>query len=261
MVIKRRTPIALTLMPVIVAALMLLAVSTVRAEKRLVVDQADVLTWEQEQELEAAAAAIGSAYEIDCVIVTTNDTEGKSSMEYADDFFDYNGYGVGENNDGVLLLLDFQNRMFWISTTGKAIDVLTDQRIEKILDAVEPGMVDGDYYSAAQAFLNKTDSFFKGNTLTLVEGILGFLASGGAGVGVIGSVRRRYKGKSHRPTFAYKQNSLVDMGVSVDDLIKSYTTSRTIPQSSSSSGGGGGGGSSTHTSSSGSTHGGGGRSF
>jgi uncharacterized protein len=261
MVIKRRIPIALTLMPVVIVALMLLTVSTVRAEKPLVVDQADVLTWEQEQELEAMAAAIGSAYEIDCVIVTTNDTEGKSSMEYADDFFDYNGYGVGENNDGVLLLLDFQNRKFWISTTGKAIDVLTDRRIEKILDAVEPGMIDGDYYSAARAFLKKTDSFFKGNTLTLLEGVLGFLVSGGAGVGVIGSVRRRYRGKSRRPVFAYRKNSLVDMSISSDQLINSYTTSRTIPRSSSSSGGGGGGGSSTHTSSSGSTHGGGGRSF
>ena len=61
MVIKRRIPIALTLMPVVIVALMLLTVSTVRAEKPLVVDQADVLTWEQEQELEAMAAAIGSA--------------------------------------------------------------------------------------------------------------------------------------------------------------------------------------------------------
>ena len=61
MVIKRRIPIALTLMPVVIVALMLLTVSTVRAEKPLVVDQADVLTREQEQELEAMAAAIGSA--------------------------------------------------------------------------------------------------------------------------------------------------------------------------------------------------------
>ena len=34
---------------------------------------------------------------MDIVIVTTDDAEGKSSLAYADDFFDYNGYGVGEN--------------------------------------------------------------------------------------------------------------------------------------------------------------------
>ena len=159
MVIKRRTPIALTLMPVIVAALMLLAVSTVRAEKRLVVDQADVLTWGTGAGVESRSGGNGSAYEIDCVIVTTNDTEGKSSMEYADDFL------TTTVTAWVKTTMVFC--CCWISKTGcsgypqqgRAIDVLTDQHIEKILDAVEPGMVDGDYYSAAQAFLNKTDSF------------------------------------------------------------------------------------------------------
>ncbi len=81
MVIKRRTPIALTLMPVVVAALMLLAVSNGSGGKRLVVDQADVLRGTGAG-VGGRSGGTGSAYEIDCAN-TTNDTEGKSSMEYA----------------------------------------------------------------------------------------------------------------------------------------------------------------------------------
>ena len=245
---------------IVMAALILIAGTPVLAAKDLVVDQADVFTAEQEHQLEQTAAELGAAYAMDVVIVTTNDTGGKTSMEYADDFFDYNGYGVGDTYDGVLMLMDFQNRTVWISTTGKAIDVLTDNRIERILDAMyDGGMTDGDYYFAAQAFLDSTDDYFKGNTLTLVDSIIALLVSGGAGAGIIGNVRSRYKGKTGRQVFSYQNNSLVNLGVVADNLTNSYTTSRVIPRPTSSSGGGGG--SSTHTGSSGRTHGGGGRGF
>lgn len=257
--VKQRSLIRLGAATLALLAVVLVLGSGVRAAKDLVVDQAGVFTSDQARLLEEAAAALSEKHALDLVIVTTNDTGGRSSMEYADDFFDYNGYGVGADFDGVLMLIDFQNRMVWISTSGRAIDILTDRRIEGILDAMEAGMIASDYYRASQAFLDATANYLRGNSLTLVESILSLLASAGIGAGVIGNVRSRYKGKAGRPVFLYQNNSLVDMGVVADNLTRTYTTSRVIPRPPPSAGGGGG--STRHTSGSGRTHGGGGRRF
>ena len=52
--------------------------------------------------LEEEANNLSSEYNMDIVIVTTNDAAGKTSREYADDFFDYGGFGVGPDYDGIL---------------------------------------------------------------------------------------------------------------------------------------------------------------
>lgn len=231
----------------------------VQAAKQLVVDQAGIFTADQVSQLEQAAAELGVQYKMDIVIVTTNDAEGKTAMAYADDFFDYNGYGVGTNHDGILMLMDFDNRDVWISTTGSGITYLTDAKIQSILDDIfANGMESGDYYGAATAFIDSTARAMAPNSVSLVDGIIALVSSGGLGAGIFGGVRKSYKGKAARPIFEYQKNSLVSYGITSDNMFNTYTTSRIIPRPTSS---GGGGGSSTHTSSSGGTHGGGGRGF
>ncbi|HAL74410.1 MAG TPA: hypothetical protein DCM45_04860 [Clostridiales bacterium] len=249
------------LLLLIVLTVLLLAASTVHAEKDFVVDQADLFSEADEVILQAQAASLGAKYAMDVVIVTTNNAEGKSAMAYADDYFDYNGYGIGENHDGLLMLIDMDNRQVWISTSGKAIDIFTDARIEGILDDIFAGdkMANGDYYGAARAFLKSIGSILLGNTLTPVEALISLLASGGVGASIFGGVRGKYKGRNTRPVFEYQRNSLVNYGLVTDNLFNTYVTQRIIPRPAST--GGGRGGSSTHTSSSGGTHGGGGRGF
>lgn len=231
----------------------------VQAAGPLVVDQAGIFTAEQVSTLQQAAAKLGAQYKMDIVIVTTNDAEGKTAMAYADDFFDYNGYGVGTNRDGILMLMDFDNRDVWISTTGSGITYLTDAKIESILDDMfASGMESGDYYGAASAFIDSAARAMAPNSVSLIDGIIALISSGGLGAGIFGGVRSSYKGKPSRPVFEYQKNSLVSYGVTADNMFNTYTTSRIIPRPTSS---GGGGGSSTHTSSSGGTHGGGGRGF
>ena len=60
-----------------------------------VYDYANLLTIEEIDILEASANKLAETYQMDIGIVTINDAEGKSSMAYADDFYDYNGYGYG----------------------------------------------------------------------------------------------------------------------------------------------------------------------
>ena len=172
-----RKPARITTATVLMLAVALMALmvvmltgSPVRAAKDLVVDQADLFTDSEESQLQASADELGAKYSMDIVIVTTNEAGGKTPMEYADDYFDYNGYGVGENRDGILMLIDFDNdpRTVWISTRGSGIDYLTDARIEGILDDMfaNDKMANGDYYGAAQAFLSSTSDILRGNVLT-----------------------------------------------------------------------------------------------
>lgn len=262
--VKQRIKI---LAPVLIVLLFMLAVGTpaLAAGGPRVVDLANVLSPADESILEQKAAEIGARFNMDLVIVTTNDTGGRSAMDFADDYFDYNGYGVGDSRDGALFLIDFANRQTWISTSGdKTIEALTDAQIENILDDVYAGnkMSSGDYAGAAEAFLTSTQKVLQGNTFSLLDGLLGLITSGATGLGFFASTKSSYKGKPKPNIFEYRGNSIVSMGLVTDNLVNQFTTQRVIAVPTSNNNRPfGGGGSSTHTSSSGRTHGGGGRGF
>lgn len=67
------------------------------------VDGADLLTDSEETALRDKLDEISERQQVDLVIVTTDSLEGKSPMEFADDFYDYNGYGFGDSYDGVFV--------------------------------------------------------------------------------------------------------------------------------------------------------------
>lgn len=84
------------------------------AYKNLVFDEAGLLTQDEIVSLETEANELSEKYNMDIVITTTDDTGGLSSREYADDYFDYNGFGVGSEYDGILFLIDMDNREAYI---------------------------------------------------------------------------------------------------------------------------------------------------
>jgi uncharacterized membrane protein YgcG len=80
-------------------------------------------------------------------------------MAYADDFYDYNGYGFGANNDGCLLLVSMEDRDWWISTTGYGITALTDAGIEYIGDEFVSYLSDAEYAKGFDMFADLVDKF------------------------------------------------------------------------------------------------------
>lgn len=270
--------ITLALALVLPMAIFLLTPLTCRADNgpkpSLVVDMAELYTGGETAELSKEAKTLSEAHEMDIVIVTTEDAGGKTSREYADDYFDDNGYGVGAERDGILFLIDMDNREAYISTSGNAIRYLTDARLNHILDAVyDSGLTKGDMYAAAQTFLSSTEEYLNAgipagqtnveelekNSLTLWEALAGLIIAIIAGLGYNRLVKKSYQAKYQTNTFDYRGNSRVSLGTAADNLVNSYVTSRVIVKSSSSSGGGNQ--STVHHSSSGRSHGGGGRKF
>lgn len=126
-------------------------------EPDLVIDNADVLTDEQEASLEADLAGLGGANSLEIGILTVDSYEGKDPQAYADDFYDYNGFGYGANYDGLIIvyntgLLD-GNRNLTVSTCGRAIQLFSDAETEKIFDLMIPYIKSGDCYAAFTTFV------------------------------------------------------------------------------------------------------------
>ena len=72
------------------------------------VDDAGLLSSEEKDELLDKLDEIRDKEDFDVVIVTKESLDGKSPQDYADDYFDYNGYGVGKDKDGILLVLGME---------------------------------------------------------------------------------------------------------------------------------------------------------
>lgn len=224
----------------------------------LVEDYADLMTDEEETLLTEKLEAFCDKYQMEIAVVTINDLGGKTARDFADDFYDYNGYGYGENDDGLLALYvdgAAGEREIYITTHGKAISKITDADIDYITDVMIMYLSDGDYAWAFEAFVDETTDVVNVSVsviwipLSLVIGIavvffiLKIMASANK------SIVRKVDAKDY-----VRSGSMVVTG-SYDNFLFNNVTRVAKPKNTSS------GGSSTHTSSSGRTHGGGGKKF
>ena len=256
------------IVPFISSLVLLLSfVTIVSADINSVVDYANLLSSEEEQQLRGDLASFKEKYNMDTVIVTSNDLGGKSQIDYADDYFDYNGYGVGEDKSGVLLLIDMDDRKVWISTSGEAIKYFTDSRIDNIVDDVTAQLKNADYFEGCNEFISDINYYAEEGipvgqyTYSEAERTQKVIFIGlGAGLIVASVVSflvvNSYKNSKSISTANYVDHNSIVFTRKKDRFISTYTSKTKIERNNNSSGG-----SSTHTSSSGNTHGGGGGSF
>ena len=235
-------------------------------------DYADLLSESEELDLNKKLLAYKNRYGLDAVIVTTNSTNGMNIREYADDFYDYNGYG----KDGILLVLDMNNREWWFSTKGKGIQYFTDYGLDQIIDDMYDDLVRGDYYRAFSIYAKDVEEYtehaLNGSTIDYRTekarfGMTNVALSAFIGLFVSLITMLVLKGQLKsvsRQRLAHNyivSNSFMLTGAS-DLFVNRHVTRSRRPEPPRSSGGSSySGGSVTHTSSSGSTHGGHGGHF
>jgi uncharacterized protein len=249
----------------------------------LMVDDAGLLTDEEVSDLSIRLNQLSEDVQCDVAIVTVDSLEGKTSTAFADDFYDYNGYGYGAGDDGILLVLSMEERDWAITTYGYAIKVFTDSRQDTIMDEVLSYFGDDNYYEGFDEFVGQCDSYLTdarngnldisggttdtGNSesreygkkgMTGIE-IFGYIIRGlgfGLIVGLVFVFSEKKKLKS--VVYASQANGYVDRNsLKITNGYERFSyknVSRSARQTESSSSGGGG--SSTHSSSSGRSHGG-----
>ncbi len=131
-----------------------LSVFTANAKSPNIVDNADLLTSQQEYLLETTTDVIRDDYSFEVVVVTVESTEGKSIESFADDYYDYNGYGVDAACSGVIFVVDMGARNWFISTSGTGIELIAEGEISYIEQEIIPYLSDGDYSTCFSEFID-----------------------------------------------------------------------------------------------------------
>ena len=125
-------------------------------------DDAEVLTEDEDNELEDALEELSLRQSFDVTIATVESLESVDydSMEaYADDLYDFCQFGYGSEMDGVLLLVSVGDRKWHISTCGYGITAFTDAGIQYLGEQMTPFMADGDYAGAFRTFIQWSDTY------------------------------------------------------------------------------------------------------
>ena len=253
-----------------------------------VYDQSAVFSAEETDALLAQIDGLEQATGWEFAVVTTDDAEGKSARDYADDFWEAEAF-----SDGALVLFDFDNSEVYISCEGDAMACYTDERVEQMLDDIFEHLP-GDYAGAASAFLTSAEDYYragmetddpvyhvepgdskenyindseyqyiesaKGKNYALIVGVavLGGLAAGGVSVGL---AMAKYRLKFPDKSYDVREHAQLKLTENRDEVIGHIVTHRRIPRNDNHGGGGGhsSGGTTIHHSSSGRVHSGGGR--
>lgn len=243
-----------------------------------VYDYAQVLSVEEENSLKQSVNNYISNYNMDMVLVTVKYHTKTSTKIYSEDFYDYNNFGVGNTKDGIIFVIDFNFGYtdIYISTTGEAIRMYDDYRIDNMLDDIASQKNNG-YYSMFNSFINNAgryasygipdsnnNTYINSNgdyivkTSIFAKIIIPFIIAIIVSSIVLGILiyKNRMIRKSINAKYYLKEGSL-QYNTHIDKFLTTHTTSVRINTSSSSSGRSGG--SSVSRGSSGRSHGGGGR--
>ena len=255
-----------------------------------VIDDAQLFTNTEVSKMEEIISRIENKHQVDMVVLSTEDTpldystDMRRVREYADNFYDNGGYGMGEDKSGMLILLDMNNRTVWLSTGGVMFEYINDSREEDILDRAFVYLPRGDYGDAIIAALSRVEYYMnKGraegtflydevtgerlsgiyNALTSSELLLAAGAGGAAALVLFLCVSGSYNLKGSTYTYDQAANTSITLTRDEECYVRQFVNR--VPRSTGShgprSGGGRSGGSGVHRSSGGIRHGGGGRRF
>ena len=231
---------------VLLLALSLLLSFTCFADKVFLDDSADVLSPEEEVLLKNRLLEINKEYNIDLVVVTVNTLHVYDEVSYADDYYDYNGYG----EDGALLLYIEDYGIRYLSTSGLCMDALDDS-LSTISEAISPYFDSGDYLGAFLAFANTSadlvDSYNTAGIILAV--VISLVVALVITFFVMGALKSQlHTVNMQHAAHGYVKNDSLKLTAS-NDLFLYRTVSRSRREEDSDSG--------RHVSSSGRTHGGG----
>ncbi len=216
-----------------------------------VFDNAGLLSDAEEIKLEGMVLDVMSRYDLHIAIVTANTLEGKSPRRYADEY--YNGL-FGEYSDGILFLLSMEDRDWYISTSGQAMQLLTDGEVDASAEEILHYLSGGDYYQGFAAWLGRLSYYLEAQAPQPQPNIpLAVLIGLGVALIAILVMRSRMNTKRQQPSARqYLVEGSYNLRIQQDFFLYSNITKTARPKDN---------GGSSRGSSGGRSHGGGGGKF
>lgn len=234
------------------------------------VDEADILTNSEEEQLTALLDEISEHQQVDIAVYAAESIGDYSAMDYADNVFESFGYGMDADRSCILLLVCPETRDWHITTAGYGITAVTDVGLKYMSGQFVPYLSEGEYYRAFKVYADYCDDFIeraragdpfdtddlpkepfpaaRNLVICLVIGIIVAWIITGKQKSQLITVRKQDSAKT------YTKNDSMRVTESKDFFL--YRTVNRTEKSDSSSGG-----SSTHKTNSGTTVGGGGGKF
>jgi len=249
--------------------LILLSLSLLTAyatfENQSITDGAGYLMQSELDELTKDLDAVREKYDFEVAIYTESTMTSATAEASADDIYDYNGYGAGENDDGIMLYICSGTREYHFTTHGKGLEYFNTNGLIYLESQVLPYLSEDDYYGAFNAYIETADELLQmaesGTPYNEKQYSTKYL------IGVIivcliapllialwmmnGKLKKMKTAVENDYAANYMKPGSMNIAVSRDLFLYSTVTRTEKPKSNSG----------THTSSSGRTHGGRGGSF
>ena len=126
-----------------------------------VVDNADILTDDQEAQITARINELRRNNGQDFAFLSTDDFICFDPVEFGAFYWDQNGFGLGLDHSGVLVYLDMNIQMMVIITSGQARADIDSGKVDAILNAAMPFLQEGDFCGAVMLALNMADEYIE----------------------------------------------------------------------------------------------------
>lgn len=271
-------------LPMLIACLLLITGATAQAESEQskavqVTDNAGILDDSEERKLENIVEELELSTSWDVMLLSIDDAEGKTSERYAEEWFD----SYTTSDDGVICLIDMDNREMAIRTFGEAYTYITDERLNEIFDDAYYSASDGNYFEVYETMLEGINKAYQRGIpddteiydedtgevigyyteqkrITIIEALIAIVAALAAGGITMGVIVGKYRLKWGTYQYSYREHGSVELSRKKDNFVNQIVTHRRIPKSDS-GGSGGKSRSTTHVGAGGRRSGGGSRKF
>lgn len=252
-----------------------LAVTAETGDYLRLYDAADIIKDEDETAINEKLNALSEEWNFDFVAHTTSSLGEKDIVSYSDDYFDYNGFGVGADRSGVVLVISMSPKECYISARGEGTKYFDYDDCQLIIDDFYEELKSGEYADVCSIFAesakNRLDEGRNENTFSykirsfisqwqttvLIPLIIGIILS----VITVGAITSKNKSvKMNLSANNYQEKGSLVLTKNEDYFTYKNVTRKPKAQENSSNGSSIGS-SKSHSSSSGASHSGGGRSF
>lgn len=126
-----------------------------------ITDFAGYLTKDQNKELSARLDKIREKYNFDVVFISEVRLSADDAQTAADDIYDYNGYGYGENYDGILFYIAEAERKYHFSTCGSGETIFNKNGLTYLEKNIIPLLKESDYYNAVKTYADCSEELLE----------------------------------------------------------------------------------------------------
>ncbi len=126
-----------------------------------IVDDAGYLMQSELASLSKELDEVREKYGFEVAIYTESDMTSSTAEASADDIFDYQGYGAGENDDGIMLYICSDTREYHFTTHGKGLKYFNANGLKYLESKIVPHLSGNDYYEAFEEYIETTDELLQ----------------------------------------------------------------------------------------------------